>query len=77
MEKIPLTKLPFKEKVRLGRLVKAKDKGETLSKDDQALYDLYGEEAREDMSFQRKTYLPIAIVVTISALFSILYHAFR
>lgn len=77
MEKTPLKKLPFKEKVRLGRLVKAKDRGEILSKEDQVLYDLYGEEAREDMSFQRKTYLPIAIFAAISALLSLLYHAFR
>jgi len=74
--KIPLTKLPFKEKVRLGRLVKAKDRGETLSTEDQILFDLYGEEAREDMSFQRKTYLPIAIVATIFALFSLLRWVF-
>jgi hypothetical protein len=77
MEKIPLTKISFKEKVRLGRLVKAKDRGENISKEDQILYDLYGEEAREDMSFQRKKYLPIAIFVTISALLSLLYHTFR
>ena len=76
MEKIPLTKLPFKEKVRLGRLVKAKNRGETLSKEDQALWDQYGEEAREDISFQRKKYLPIAIVATLLALFSLLRHVF-
>jgi len=77
MEKTPLKKLPFKEKVRLGRLVKANDRGETLSREDQVLYDLYGKEAREDMSFQRKTYLPIAIFAAISALLSLLHYAFR